>query len=79
MVSLLFQMVFMSTAPWAAGAYFGTGKKVGPDALLIGVDQDEEAIQAAGKRLENIGCRHCSIHENFSNIGKILDENRLIP
>lgn len=72
MVSLLFQMVFMSTAPWAAGAYFGTGKKVGPDALLIGVDQDEEAIQAAGKRLENIGCRHCLIHENFPISGKFL-------
>lgn len=52
-------------------------KKVGPDALLIGVDQDEEAIQAAGKRLENIGCRHCLIHENFSNIGKILDEKQI--
>lgn len=52
-------------------------KKVGPDALLIGVDQDEEAIQAAGKRLEHIGCRHCLIHENFSNIGKILDEKQI--
>ena len=56
------------------GHSFALSERLSDDALLIGVDQDEEAIEAAGKRLENISCRFMPVHENFSHIGQVLDE-----
>lgn len=53
--------------------------KLSPEALLIGVDQDEEAIAAAGKRLENVSCRTLQVRDNFSHIGEILDERGIGP
>ena len=49
------------------------------DALLIGVDQDEEAIEAAGKRLAQVNCRHMLVRDNFSHIGQILDDRHIGP
>ena len=56
------------------GHSLALSERLSDDALLIGVDQDEEAIEAAGKRLENISCRFMPVHENFSHIGQVLDE-----
>ena len=37
------------------------------------VDQDEEAIEAAGERLKGAKCSVKLVHDNFSNINNILD------
>ncbi len=47
-------------------------ERLAEDALLIGVDQDEEAIEAAGKRLEGVSCRHVAVRDNFSHIHDVL-------
>ncbi len=39
-----------------------------PDALLIGLDRDEDAIAAAGKRLANVNCRVELVHINYKEI-----------
>ena len=41
---------------------------------LIGIDQDKEAIAAAGKRLEPFCGRFKTVNDNFSNIKAILKE-----
>lgn len=43
------------------------------DAWLIGIDQDEAAVEAAGERLKDVACRHTAVRDNFSHILPILD------
>lgn len=40
---------------------------------LIGIDQDREALAAAGKRLERFGSRVRLVHSNYSAIAEIID------
>lgn len=61
------------------GHTYALSQEVSPEALLIGVDQDEEAIEAAGKRLSDIPCRHILVRDNFSNIGTILADLKTGP
>lgn len=41
---------------------------------LIGIDQDEEAIEAAGKRLAPFSDRTSIIHSNYANMRQVLSE-----
>ena len=41
---------------------------------LIGIDQDEDAIKAASKRLEPYMDRVTIVRNNYCNMGKVLDE-----
>lgn len=41
---------------------------------LIGIDQDEDAIRAAGERLKAFGNRVTIVRNNYCNIGQVLDE-----
>lgn len=52
-------------------------EKVNDGALLIGIDQDKDALQAAKKRMKECICRLKFVHSNFSNIKRILIENGL--
>lgn len=40
--------------------------------LLIGIDQDENALKAASQRLESFGDRFIPVRDNFSNILNVL-------
>ncbi len=42
---------------------------------LIGIDRDRDAIDAAGKRLENYPCRKIFVNRNYSDIKEILEDN----
>jgi 16S rRNA (cytosine1402-N4)-methyltransferase len=48
--------------------------RLGPEGLLIGIDQDPHALDAAGKRLAGAGCRIRLVRSNFRRLGEILDE-----
>lgn len=43
-------------------------------AMVVGVDQDEEALEAACERLEPFGERFLALGENFRDLGEILEE-----
>ncbi|GAA0069150.1 16S rRNA (cytosine(1402)-N(4))-methyltransferase RsmH [Clostridium sardiniense] len=47
-------------------------KRLSTDGLLIGIDQDKDALKAAGKRLEGYDNK-ILVHNNFYNIGEIID------
>lgn len=47
-------------------------KRLSKDGLLIGIDQDKDALKAAGKRLEDYNNK-ILVHNNFYNIGEIID------
>lgn len=47
-------------------------KRLDKDGLLIGIDQDKDALKAASKRLEQYNNK-ILVHNNFYNIGEIID------
>lgn len=44
---------------------------------LIGIDQDTEALQAAGERLSEFSDRVLLVHDNFKNIKSILGDKKI--
>lgn len=64
--------IYVDCTLGGGGHSFALSQRLEPDALLIGVDQDEEAIEAAGKRLEGAACQHQMVRDNFSHIDTIL-------
>ena len=49
-------------------------KRLGEGGRLIGIDQDEDAIAAATKRLEPYGDKVTIVRDNYQNFRRILDE-----
>ena len=52
-------------------------EKVENGALLIGIDQDLDALKAAELRMKDCTCNLNFVHSNFSNIKTILSEKNL--
>lgn len=52
-------------------------KRLGPLGRLVGIDQDEAAILAAGERLRAFSGQITLVRDNYANFAKILDELRL--
>lgn len=54
-------------------------KRLGPGGLLIGIDQDQEAIQAARQKLEIVQTqgRYVLYHTNFENIREVIEMQKL--
>ena len=52
-------------------------KVTDPASLLIGIDQDEEAIRAASVRLREFGARFRALRGNFSEIEGILEKENI--
>lgn len=48
-------------------------KRLGPNGRLIGIDQDEAAIQAAGERLQEFGDRVTIVRDNYVNFPAVMD------
>lgn len=71
--------IYVDCTLGGGGHSYALAQHLSREALLIGIDQDEEAIQAAGARLADISCRHLLVRENFSHVGEILDERQIGP
>ncbi len=54
-------------------------KRLSPRGLLIGVDRDKEALEAAEQKLKNVDTkgRFITIHSNFENIRQILESQKI--
>ena len=54
-------------------------KRLGPNGLLIGIDQDQDAIRAAGQKLEKVQTqgRYVLYHTNFENIREVIGMQKL--
>jgi len=54
-------------------------KRLGPNGVLIGIDQDKNAIEAAKKKLLSINSKANVIikHTNFENIREVLEELKI--
>jgi len=75
-------------APRAGGVYadvtLGGGghaelilEKSGPDGVLLGIDRDPAALEAAKARLERFGARARLVHADFASLSRVLEEENL--
>lgn len=65
--------IYMDGTLGGAGHSEEICKKLDNQGILIGVDQDKDALEASSNRLSNYSNRVELIHSNFSNINSILD------
>ena len=56
------------------GHSYEVASKLGEKGKLIGIDQDEDAIRAAGERLGKFGSKVVIIRDNYCNIKNILQD-----
>lgn len=56
------------------GHAFGIGERLSESGLLIGIDRDRDALEAAGRRLEPLKCRKLLVQSTYGEIRKVLDE-----
>ena len=54
------------------GHAMGIAQRLDENGLLIGIDRDTDAINAAKKRLSSVTCRTEFVHSNYSDIKEIL-------
>ncbi len=52
----------------------GIAEKLGSDGMLIGIDRDIDALNAARRHLESAVCRLELVHSNYSDIRHVLNE-----
>ena len=54
-------------------------KRLGPGGLLVGIDRDADAIEAAGQRLSSVGtqARFCCLHGNFHDAPALLSAAKI--
>ena len=50
------------------------GERLSTEGMIVGLDQDVAALEAASKRLEDLSCRVKVIQTNFSNLKQALQE-----
>ncbi|GAB6088374.1 16S rRNA (cytosine(1402)-N(4))-methyltransferase [Alkaliphilus crotonatoxidans] len=49
-------------------------KRLNEKGLLIGIDQDENALKAAGERLKDYTDRFKAVRSNFSHLSDVLEQ-----
>lgn len=66
--------IYMDGTLGGGGHSCAIASKLGETGRLIGIDQDEEAIRAAGKRLGAFGDKVTIVRDNYCNIKNILQD-----
>ena len=54
------------------GHAFGIGEKLSDKGLLIGIDRDKDALDAAAKKLEPLKCRKLLVQSTYAEIKSVL-------
>ena len=56
------------------GHAFGIGSNLNENGVLVGIDRDTDALEAAGERLRGLKCRTELVHNTYANIKDVLAE-----
>ncbi len=66
--------IYLDCTLGGGGHALAIGKKLSAQAQLIGLDQDDDAINAATQNLSGLACKVKIVRENFSRLDKVLDD-----
>ncbi|MCQ2546240.1 MAG: 16S rRNA (cytosine(1402)-N(4))-methyltransferase RsmH [Clostridia bacterium] len=67
--------VYVDGTLGGGGHAFGIGERLSEKGLLIGIDRDQDALGAAGKRLEPLKCRKLLVQSTYAEIKSVLEQN----
>ena len=56
------------------GHAFGIGQRLSEKGLLIGIDRDQDALDAASKKLEPLKCRKILVRSTYAEIRDVLEQ-----
>ncbi|MBR6014014.1 MAG: 16S rRNA (cytosine(1402)-N(4))-methyltransferase RsmH [Selenomonadaceae bacterium] len=65
--------IYLDCTLGGGGHSLEIGKCLNSEGILIGIDQDISAVNAAKEKLSALKCRVEIVHENFSGLEKVLD------
>ena len=66
--------VYVDGTLGGGGHASGICEKLGREGILIGIDRDQDALNAAEERLKEYSCRKYFVKSNYSNIKSVLKE-----
>ena len=66
--------IYVDCTLGGAGHSHLIASKLNSDGMILGIDQDEEAVEAARIKLQDVSCKVEIIHSNFSKINEILSD-----
>ncbi|NLD19304.1 MAG: 16S rRNA (cytosine(1402)-N(4))-methyltransferase RsmH [Clostridiales bacterium] len=66
--------VYVDGTLGGGGHAFGIGSKLSEKGMLIGIDRDEDALDAAARRLEPLGCDKVLVQSTYAEIRDVLEE-----
>lgn len=64
--------VYVDGTLGGGGHSLGIGQQLGEEGVLIGIDRDADALEAASKRLEDLRCKVHLVHSNYADIKQVL-------
>ena len=59
------------------GHAYGIGERLSEKGLLIGIDRDRDALDAAGERLAPLQCRKVLVQSTYAEIRDVLEEQNI--
>ncbi|HIU63557.1 MAG TPA: 16S rRNA (cytosine(1402)-N(4))-methyltransferase RsmH [Candidatus Avacidaminococcus intestinavium] len=65
--------IYVDCTMGGAGHSKAIAQRLNEDAILIGIDQDEDALQAASTRLDDVICKVQFFKSNFKDFAAVLD------
>ncbi len=65
--------IYVDCTLGGGGHTYALAQRLHNDAVIVGLDQDKDAIAAATERLSDIPCRHILVQRNFSCLTEVLD------
>ena len=66
--------IYLDCTVGGGGHALAIGKKLSAQAQLIGLDQDDDAVNAATQNLSGLSCKVKIVRDNFSHLDKVLDD-----
>ncbi|WP_075572175.1 16S rRNA (cytosine(1402)-N(4))-methyltransferase RsmH [Megasphaera coli] len=66
--------IYVDCTLGGGGHSFALAELLAPEAIIIGLDQDGDAVAAASERMKNVPCRFIPVRRNFRYLGETLDE-----
>ena len=64
--------IYVDCTLGGGGHSHAIGEQLSAEGMIVGLDQDVAALQAASKRLEDLSCQVKVIETNFSNLKQAL-------
>lgn len=67
--------IYVDCTLGGAGHAHALGERLTPEGMIVGLDQDEDALAVARERLSNLPCKVLTIPTNFANLKEALQSH----